>query len=154
MQNTEPVVKEIVINAPISKVWSALTEKEQIEKWLMPANDFILEAGNTFNMLGRNRGIDYLHICKITEIIPEKKLSYTWGIKDKLSDTLVTYELEDIEGKTKLTLTHSGWDKVTLAEPGTGRDDYNNGWQFVIPGLKKYVEDNVKPKSVMTETDN
>ncbi len=142
MGNTEPVVKEISIDASISKVWEALTKKEQIAKWLMPSDDFELKAGATFNMMGESKGIKYPHICTIKEIVPEKKLSYTWAIKDKLSDTLVTYELEEQDGKTKLTLTHSGWDKVTLNKEGTTRDDYNNGWEQVIPGLKKFVESN------------
>jgi len=142
MQNTESVVKEIIINAPVSRVWSALTEKEQIGKWLMPTSDFTPEAGTTFNMLGKNKGVEYPHICRVVEIIPEKKLVYTWAVKNLLCDTLVTYELADDDGNTKLTLTHSGWDKVTLAEPGTQREDYNNGWEHVIPGLKKYVEEN------------
>lgn len=142
MANTQPVVKELTIDAPISKVWKALTEKEQIAKWLMPSDNFELKVGTTFNMLGTSKGVEYPHICTITEIIPEKKLSYTWAVKDKLSDTLVTYELEELNGKTKLTLTHSGWDKVTLAAEGAFRDDYTNGWNQVLPGLKNYVESN------------
>lgn len=142
MGNIEPVIKEITINAPISKVWKSLTEKEQIEKWLMPSDDFELKVGTTFNMTGKSKDIEYPHICMITEIVPEKKLSYTWAVKDKLSDTLVTYELEEQDGKTKLTLTHSGWDKAKLITEGTYRDDYNNGWEQVIPGLKKFIESN------------
>ena len=142
MGNTEPVVKETTIDASPAKVWMALTEKDRIGKWLMPTHDFELKVGTTFNMTGKSKDIEYHHICTITEIVPKKKLSYTWAVKDKLSDTLVTYELEEQEGKTKLTLTHSGWDKVKLTTEGTHRDDYNNGWEQVIPGLKKYIESN------------
>jgi uncharacterized protein YndB with AHSA1/START domain len=138
--NTDPVIKEITIDASLSKVWKALTEKEQIAKWLMPSNDFELRVGATFNMLGTSKGVEYPHVCTIKEIVPEKKLSYTWAVKNKLGDTLVTYELENRNGKTKLTLTHSGWDTAKLITEGTYRDDYNNGWEQVIPGLKKYVE--------------
>jgi uncharacterized protein YndB with AHSA1/START domain len=142
MDNTQPVVKEITIDAEPSKVWKALTEKDQIGKWLMPTDNFELKVGTTFNMLGKSKGIEYPHICTVIEIIHEKKLAYTWAVKDKLSDTLVTYELEDRNGMTKLTLTHSGWDKVQLTTEGATRDDYNNGWEQVIPGLKKFVESN------------
>ncbi|MBS1494147.1 MAG: SRPBCC domain-containing protein [Bacteroidetes bacterium] len=142
MNNTEPVIKEVTIDAPVSKVWKAITEKEQIAEWLMPSNDFELKAGTTFHMTGSSKGVEYPHICTITEIVPEKKLSYTWAVKDKLSDTLVTYELEEQDGKTKVTLTHSGWDKVTLNTVGATREDYNNGWNHVLPGLQKYVEAN------------
>lgn len=142
MENTTDVIKETTIDAPVSKVWDALTKKEQIAKWLMPSDNFELKLGATFNMLGKSKGVEYPHICTIKEIVPEKKLSYTWAVKDKLGDTLVTYDLEDLDGKTKLTLTHTGWDKVTLTTEGTHRDDYNNGWEQVIPGLKKYVENN------------
>lgn len=142
MGNSEPVVKEVTINTHVSKVWDALTKKEQIAKWLMPSDDFELKAGTTFNMLGTSKGVEYPHVCTIKEIVHEQKLSYTWAVKDKLGDTLVTYELEEQDGKTKLTLTHSGWDKVELTTEGASRDDYNNGWEQVIPGLKKYIENN------------
>jgi len=142
MSNTEPVVKEIVINAPVARVWKALTEPEQIIKWLMPPENFKPETGNEFKMMGNNKGVSIPHVCKIVEIVPEKKLTYTWAVEDMLSDTLVTYELEDLGDKTNLTLTHSGWDKVTLVKSPATRDDYNNGWEQVIPGLKKYVESN------------
>ncbi len=142
MSSTQSVIKETLIHAPVSKVWKALTEKEQIAKWLMPSDDFELKVGTSFNMLGKSKGVEYPHICTITEIVPEKKLSYTWAVKDKLSDTLVTYDLEDLGDNTKLTLTHSGWDKVTLSADGATRDDYNNGWEQVLPGLKKYIENN------------
>ncbi len=123
-------------------MWQALTQKEQIEKWLMPSDDFELAIGKTFHMIGSNKGTQIPHICTIVEIVPEKKLSYTWAVKDMLSDTLVTYELEEQDGKTKLTLTHSGWDKATVTNDNAGRDAYNGGWEQVIPGLKKYVESN------------
>lgn len=141
MNNTQPFVKELTLNAPISKVWGAITEQQQIAKWLMPSENFKLEKGNVFKMMG-GKEHNIVHICKIIEIIPEKKLSYTWAVENMLSDTLVTYELEEQDDKTKLTLTHSGWDKVTLAKPGADRDAYNNGWDQVLPGLKKYIDNN------------
>jgi uncharacterized protein YndB with AHSA1/START domain len=137
------IVKEVIINAPLSKVWKAITEPGQIEKWLMPPENFKLEEGNEFTMTGRNKEKTVIpHFCKIIEIIPEKKLSYTWAVEDMLSETLVTYELEEQDGNTKLTLSHSGWDKVTLIKPGATRNDYNGGWASVLPGLKNYVENN------------
>jgi len=140
--STEPVIKETLINAPVSKVWKALTEKEQIAKWLMPSPDFELKAGVTFHMTGRSKDVEYPHTCTITEITPEKRFAYTWAVDGKLEGTLVTYELEDDNGSTKLTMTHSGWENATIITEGTYRNDYNNGWESVIPGLKKYVEEN------------
>ena len=142
MGNTEPVVKEITIDAPASRVWKALTDPEQIVKWLMPPENFKLEVGNKFKMEGNNKGRIIPHFCKIIEIVPERKLSYTWAVENMLSETLVTYEIENLGETTKLTLTHSGWDKVTLMESPATRADYSGGWEFVIPGLKKYIENN------------
>jgi len=136
----ENIVKEISINAPVSKVWKAISEKEQINKWFMPSEDYKPEVGNTFHMTGSKEGTEYPHTCTITEIIPEKKLSYTWGMSAIEGETLVSYELEPEGSGTKLTLTHSGWDKVKFTSNDISLTDYHNGWNHFIGKIKEYSE--------------
>ncbi len=141
MDNKEPIVKEVTIDASPSQVWKALTEPQQIVKWFMPADDFVPQVGKTFHMRGKKDGVDYPHTHTITEIIPEKKLAYTWKFDGHPGETLVTYSLEEAEGKTKLTLTHSGWENVEKQHPVLSRNDYNGGWTYLIgTSLKAHVE--------------
>ncbi|MBS1494148.1 MAG: SRPBCC domain-containing protein [Bacteroidetes bacterium] len=146
MNSTESAViegtlcKEVIINAPVSKVWKALTEKEQIDQWFMPPENFKPEIGNTFKMTGSKDGVSYPHTCTITEIIPEKILAYTWSISAIDGETLVTWELQEMNSGTKLTLTHSNWDKVKFNTTAISTNDYINGWNHFTNKLKEYSE--------------
>lgn len=137
---TDVICKEVIINAPASKVWKALTEKNLVDKWFMPPENFKAEVGNTFHMTGSKDGVTYPHTCTITELIPEKKLSYTWNMTVIDGETLVTWELQEQDGSTKLTLTHKGWDKVKFNTAELSLNDYHNGWNHFTNKLKEFSE--------------
>jgi uncharacterized protein YndB with AHSA1/START domain len=94
-------------------------------------------------MVGNCEGETFPHTCTITEVIHERKISYTWKIDNEPGETLVTYELEKLNNKTKLTMTHSGWDKFPADTPQEARDGYADGWESIINTyLKDFVENN------------
>jgi len=134
------ICKEVIINAPASKVWKALTEKEQIDKWFMKPDNFRAEAGTTFHMTGTKDGKEFPHTCTILEIIPEKKLTYTWNMTAIDGETIVSWELEEKGTATKLTLTHSQWDKVKFHTTDLSHSDFVNGWNHFTNKLKEYSE--------------
>jgi uncharacterized protein YndB with AHSA1/START domain len=76
--NTEPVIVESLIDAPVSKAWKALTENEKLQKWYFQLPEFHARPGFEFRFLGgKDVHRQYLHICKITEVVKEKKLAYS-----------------------------------------------------------------------------
>ena len=139
----QPIIKEITVNAPVSKVWKAISNKDDLAKWFHPSDDYKLEVGHTFHMTGHHEGKDYPHTMTITEIIPERKLGLDWFIEGDAGITKVTYELEPDGDKTKVKVIHSGFDKYPDGE--ANRNDYNNGWEHVLNTLlKEYVEQDKK----------
>lgn len=140
----QPIEKEVTVNAPIAKVWDAISTKEHLAKWFHPSDDFKLEVGHTFHMTGHHEGKDYPHTMTITEIVPGQKLGLDWYIEGDAGITQVTYELKAEGDKTIVKLTHTGFDKYTDGE--ANRNDYNGGWEHVLNTLlKEYVEEN-KPR--------
>ena len=136
----QPLIKEITVNAPISKVWKAITEKEELAKWFHTSEDYIFEEGKTFHMDALHEGKNYLHTITITKIIPEKKLGLDWFIESDCGITQVLYELEPSGDKTKVKVTHSGFDKYGDAGE-KNRTGYSSGWDHVLNVLlKEYVE--------------
>lgn len=134
-----PVVSEVTINAPASKVWDALTKPEEISQWFMAADDFMPQIGNTFHMLGSNKGEKFHIECKITELEKNKRLAYTWNYKEYPIDTLVTIELTDEKEATRVKLTHSGW--TGSENEKVSRENHQQGWShFITDKLKNYVE--------------
>ena len=101
----EKIEKKVTINAPVSKVWKALTEKDELKEWMMMPTDFEAVAGKefTFKAKGNENWDGYIY-CKVKEVETNKKLSFTWNAKIVGAETLVTILIIEKEGKTELTL--------------------------------------------------
>lgn len=83
----------------------------------------------------------YLHICVVKEIIPNKKLSYTWKYDYDPNVSLVTFELFAEGQKTKLRRTHDGVDNFSKVHPEFARQNFVVGWTgFVNTELKAFLE--------------
>lgn len=100
---------------PPEVVWKYLTDSELLAQWLMP-NDFQPLVGHVFQFGTKPKyplGFDGRIYCEVLEVIPHRKLVYTWkgGLsKEKPSlDSVVTWMLEASENGTVLTLEHSGF---------------------------------------------
>ena len=147
---SEPIIKEVLLNAPPSKVWKAITDKNAMKQWLFDLlTDFKPEVGFEFQFKGKGkRGQIYLHLCKITEVIPGKKLSYSWRYDKYPGNSFVTFELfeegnlpDGKAGKTRLRLTHEGIESFGTDNPDFARESFNEGWTYFIgTAIKEFVE--------------
>jgi len=137
----EPIIIERTFNAPIDKVWKAITDKEQMKQWYFDLKEFRPEVGFEFQFSGGDEVKQYLHLCKITEVIPLKKLTYTWSYEHLKPVTFVTFELFPEGEKTKLKLTHAGVDQFPTDDPNFARNSFVQGWTDIIGSLlKQYLE--------------
>ncbi|MBA3648293.1 MAG: SRPBCC domain-containing protein [Chitinophagales bacterium] len=137
-----PIVIERVFNAPISKVWKAITDNNEIKKWYFPLEDFRPEAGFKFTFIGgKEGGTQYLHLCEITEVIKGKKLTYSWKYDGYPGQSYVSFELFDQGDKTLLKLTHTGVESFAAAGTDFEKQNFVEGWTyFVNKALKEYLE--------------
>ncbi|MGE5797114.1 MAG: SRPBCC family protein [Ignavibacteria bacterium] len=139
---SEPIMKEVVLNAPVSKVWKALTDKTQMKRWYFDIAEFEAETGFKFQFYGEGlNGEKYLHLCKIIEVIPEKKLSYSWRYENYPGSSLVTFELFPAENKTRLKLTYEGIESFGSNNPDFAKKSFEMGWTEIIgKSIKDFVE--------------
>jgi uncharacterized protein YndB with AHSA1/START domain len=131
------IKKEITISAPVTKVWEHLTSSSKIAGWFFP-NDFEPNVGKKFTL--RSEGQCGNIACEVKEVLPLKKLAYTFRSVAMKIDTLVTFTLEELGPATKLTLVHSGLDKL---EPGQEDmlDQFEQGWgSLFLQNLKTALE--------------
>jgi uncharacterized protein YndB with AHSA1/START domain len=144
--NKDTIVIERVYNVPVSKVWKAITNKDEMKKWYFQLEDFRPEVGFKFQFFGGpENGIQYLHLCEITEVIFEKKLTYSWRYDGYPGNSFVTFALEAQRDKTLLTLTHEGIETIAPAGPDFARSNFVEGWTyFVNTALKEYLEPSKK----------
>lgn len=136
-QQLHDIRKTVVFNAPIEKVWKAVSTAEGIASWWMSSTfepvvgrEFILHAGEWGDSP-----------CKVTEIVPMRRVGFDWG-----KDWHIAFELKDLdENKTEFTLIHSGWDadkKTEFGQPHTRiRGFMEQGWEKIGSGkLREVVE--------------
>jgi uncharacterized protein YndB with AHSA1/START domain len=138
--NNEPFVIERTYNAPIEKVWKAITDKDQMKQWYFDIASFKPEPGFEFQFTATNENRSFLHLCKVTEVIPGKKLTYSWRYDGVEGISYVTFELFPEGSSTKLKLTHAGLETFP-DNPDFAKKNFEQGWNQIIgKSLKNFVE--------------
>lgn len=140
MSNNVVVIEE-TFNAPVEKVWQALTENDQMKQWYFNLDDFKAEKGFRFTFPGQgHKGEQYIHLCEVTIAEPPTKLQYTWQYKDYEGYSTVTFELFEQGAQTRLKLTHEGLESFPK-HPDFARDSFNGGWTHLMTiSLKEFLE--------------
>ena len=136
------IVLERMINTPIEKVWSAITEKSKISQWLFPVDDFKPEVGFEFRFVGGKNDISYLHICRVAEVVAKKKLTFSWRYEGFRGNSFVTFELLPIGEQTHLKITHQGLETLPVSNPDFLNGTYTPDWSMMIQSLKTILETN------------
>jgi uncharacterized protein YndB with AHSA1/START domain len=132
-----------LLNAPITTVWQAITNKEAMKQWYFDLSAFSPEASFEFTFSGQGKqGELYEHICKITEVVTEKLLRYSWRYKGFEGISFVTFELAAEDNTTRLKLTHEGLESFPVtATNAFAKENFSEGWTYLIgTSLKKFVE--------------
>jgi uncharacterized protein YndB with AHSA1/START domain len=143
-QSSEAVILERTLNAPVAKVWKALTDVDQMRQWYFDLKEFKPQVGFEFEFVVEHEGNTYHHLCRVTEVIPRQKIAYTWRYKGEPGNSLVTFELFAEGDKTRLKLRHSGIETFPKT-PAYARKNFETGWTAILDSeLKQFVEQKQK----------
>jgi uncharacterized protein YndB with AHSA1/START domain len=136
----EPLVVERTLNARIGKVWQAITDRDEMAQWYFDLKEFKPEVGFEFQFVVEHEGNRFDHRCKITEVIPQRKITYTWRYEGLEGNSLVTFELFAEGNKTRVKLTHEGLESFPPV-PNFAKANFVQGWTHIIgESLKQFVE--------------
>jgi uncharacterized protein YndB with AHSA1/START domain len=139
-----PVIIERTFDAPVSVVWKALTNLDDMKQWwphLASLEAFEPEVGFAAQFSIHHDGKDFLHIWEVTEVAPERKLSYSWKFAGNPGDSTVTYELFPEGNKTRLKLTHGGLESfLPESNPHLARGNFLMGWTSLGATLQQFLE--------------
>ncbi len=129
------------INAPVSRVWEALTDPEMIQEYLFGTQTITnWQVGSPIYWRGEWQGQPYEDKGTVLNLVPEKLIETTyWSSMGGLPDTpenykTVTYTLQPENDGTLLTLTQDN----NASEEDKQHSEQN--WTMVLDGLKKLVE--------------
>jgi uncharacterized protein YndB with AHSA1/START domain len=141
--------RAIEIAAPVERVWSALTRAEELSAWfqvtiegdITPDGDVWMTSVHPAHAGQRFR-------VTIKEMTPPRRLVWEWhpGEIDPTIDysreprTTVTFTLEPSQQGTRLSVSETGFDRITLARRAKVYEDNSQGWAEVLVWLRTYVE--------------
>jgi len=158
--NTDRIVKQIVLRAPRSRVWRALSDSSEFGAWFGLKFEGPFVAGKSVRGVLSPTKIDEEvaeaqkpHEGTAFEIVidriePERLFSLRWHpfAVDPTVDysaepmTLVTFELEEAGQGTKLTVTESGFDQLPLERRSKAFTANEGGWTMMVKVIAKYVD--------------
>lgn len=131
----------MLINAPITRVWDAITKPELIKQYLFETeviSDWT--EGSSITYRGEWQGRKFEDKGKILKLDPEKQFVSThWSPLSGVPDApenyhTVTYDLEARDDKTELTITQDN----NASEDEKLHSEEN--WKAVLVGLKNLLE--------------
>ena len=149
--STDRIEKQIVLEAPRSRVWRALTDVRQFNQWFGVNLERPFKAGEKTS--GRITIPKYEHILMeawVQKIEPEHHFSFRWhpGSADPSIDysteptTLVVFTLEDDDEGTKLTVVETGFDALPESRRGKAFSGNESGWTGQIRNIANYLKAN------------
>ena len=145
---TDRIERQILLRAPRSRVWRALTNPVEFGAW------FGVKVDGTFAPGARVRGAithqGYEHVTwdiTIERMEPERVFSWRWhpaaveaGVDYGAEPTtLVVFELEEAQDGTLLTVVESGFDDVPLARRAQAYRMNGEGWTYQVEAIERYV---------------
>jgi len=153
---TNDMVIERIFDASAETIWGLWTKGEEFQKWYGPEG-FTIPVADMDAQVGGKRlicmqspdGSMKMWFCgEYLEVVPTSRLVYTESMSDENGNVLspaamgmpdghpettqVVVELEDVDGKTKMTMTHVG---VAAGSPGEA------GWTMAIGKMAKLLAD-------------
>lgn len=146
------IEKQIVLRAPIGRVWRAVSDPKEFGAWFgVDLQHARFTPGETTRGNVVIKG--YEHVVwdvRVERMEPPHLFSFRWhpNAVDQTIDyeaeptTLVQFELSEVEGGTLLTLVESGFDAIPewrRAEAFRGND---NGWTGQIRNVERHVTGN------------
>jgi uncharacterized protein YndB with AHSA1/START domain len=146
--STDRIEKRVVLRAPRSRVWRAITNAEEFGTWFGMKLEGPFAQGRAVRGKITIPRYDHLTLEMLVERIdPERYFSYRWHpyAIDPAVDysaeptTLVEFKLEDTDGGTALTIVESGFDRIPLARRAEAFRMNDQGWAGQIKNLERYV---------------
>jgi len=141
---TQNIKHQFFFSHPPQAVWEYLTQPELMQLWLMK-NDFepIVGYNFTFNTNAiPSLNFDGIIYCKVLDVVPLKRLSYSWktgpGDGTIKVDSIVEWRLEEKETGTELFLEHSG---ISMVDNLNMFNALNGGWQANLKKIANHLND-------------
>ncbi len=147
MENNR-IEKQIALNAPVSRVWRALTDHKEFGEWFRVKLDAPFVPGQTSTGYITWPGYEHLKWeAVVQDMEPDSYFSFTWHpyAIDPAVDysgetpTLVEFRLKPTATGTLLTVTESGFEDIPEHRRAEAFLRNDGGWAQQIKNIEEYV---------------
>ena len=130
------ITVEVIVNAPIAKVWKAYTSPSDIVQWNAASDDWHttkasvdLRVGGEFSsrMEAKDGSFGFDFAGTYTAIVPHERIEYAFG------DRVATVEFADTAEGVHVAVTFD-------AESTHSEEQQRDGWQAILNNFKRHVE--------------
>ncbi|MFL9999891.1 MULTISPECIES: SRPBCC family protein [Paraburkholderia] len=147
--STDRIEKQILLKAPRSRVWRALSNAEEFGNWFgvnLTGKQFV--AGQSVQGNITYPGYEYLVMdVHVERVEPEHHLSWRWhpAAVDITVDyspeptTLVVFELTEVASGTLLRVVESGFDQLPAGRREEAFRMNNGGWEEQMANIEQHV---------------
>jgi uncharacterized protein YndB with AHSA1/START domain len=156
---TDRIEKQIHLQAPLERVWRAVSDAQEFGTWFGIEFDGAFAAGARLTGRIRPTRVD-LEVARLQEphtgkagtfvvdtIEPMRRFSFRWhpyAIEPNVDYsaepmTLIVFELKEAPEGTLLTITESGFDRIPLARRAQAFRANEGGWEHQMRLIEKYL---------------
>jgi uncharacterized protein YndB with AHSA1/START domain len=157
--STDRIEKTVLLRAPRERVWRAISDSKEFGTWFGVALEGPFVAGASVKGRIVPTQVDR-EVAKMQEpysglafewhierVEPMKALTFRWhpGAVERGVDyskepaTLVSFQLEDAAGGTRLQITESGFDSIPLERRAKAFAGNDEGWTLQCRLIQKYL---------------
>lgn len=156
---TDRIEKKTLLQAPLDRVWQAISDSSKFGAWFGLRADGPFAAGEKLRCTIVPTSVDPEVAAKqaeyegvefdvwVEEIVPQRRFSFRWHpySVDQDADpeteptTLVTFDLEEQAAGVLLTITESGFDRVPLDRRAKAFSANDEGWTHQLRNIEGYV---------------
>jgi uncharacterized protein YndB with AHSA1/START domain len=141
----EKIEREVMIAAPIERVWAVVTEAEHLGSWFGDAGAEIdLRRGGAMSMTFTKHGTVR---AVVERVEPPHLFAYRWArpmgaYPGEANTTRVVFTLTAEGAQTRLRVVESGFRDLAVPEQEQNEAAEGNtkGWQIKMDDLQKYLQ--------------
>jgi uncharacterized protein YndB with AHSA1/START domain len=157
--NTDRIEKKVLLNAPLKRVWQAVSDSTEFGTWFGVRFDGPFTPGASLRgtIVGTMVNAEVAAAQKkyegtpfeitVEQVQPERVLSFRWhpysvepGVDSSGEPTtLVVFNLEETANGVLLTVTESGFDQIPVARRAKAFTANEQGWGIQVKLIEAYL---------------
>ncbi len=157
--NTDRIEKNVLLRAPLNRVWRALSDSAEFGSWFGMKVDGPFEPGSRLQaavvpttadpeVAKAQKAYEGMQFeITIERMEPERLFSFRWthpegpaGSDSTQPSTLVVFTLEEREDGVLLTVTESGFDQIPLARRAKMFAENEQGWAIQMRLIETHLD--------------